>query len=95
MPRYPQTYYAWYNSEVCHFGACVLVYIKMDDTFQEKWSQVESLFKWDDDPLVFIYHKEIPGKVKMMTHRLNMKDWIKIDKTYAGSANSVWRCKIK
>ena len=52
---------------------------------EDKWKKVESSFNWEEDPLVFIFHREIPGKVKMMTHRLDMKkDWIKIDKTYAG-----------
>jgi len=49
---------------------------------EEKWVQMEKDFSWDDDPLVFIFHKEQPEKVKMMTHRLNMKNWIQIDKTY-------------
>ena len=56
----------------------------MDSISEEKWCQMEKSFDWDQDPLVFIFHKEMPGKVKMMTHRLKMKDWIKIDKTYPG-----------
>ena len=51
---------------------------------EEKWVQMEKDFSWDDDPLVFIFHKEQPEKVKMMTHRLNMKNWIQMDKTYPG-----------
>ena len=39
-------------------------------------------FEWDDDPLVFIFNDEIPGKVKMHTRRLDLHEWIKIDKTY-------------
>ena len=51
---------------------------------EDKWNQMEKDFSWDDDPLVFIFHKEQPEKVKMMTHRLNMKNWIQINKTYPG-----------
>ena len=51
---------------------------------EDKWNQMEKDFSWDDDPLVFIFHKEQPEKVKMMTHRLNMKNWIQMDKTYPG-----------
>lgn len=39
-------------------------------------------FEWDEDPLVFIFNDEIPGKVKMLTRRLDLHEWIKIDKTY-------------
>jgi len=41
-----------------------------------------SEIEWDEDPMVFIFNDEIPGKVKMHTRRLDMKEWIKIDKTY-------------
>ena len=51
---------------------------------KEKMDQMEKDISWDEDPLVFIFHKEQPEKVKMMTHRLNMKDWIRMDKTYPG-----------
>ena len=44
--------------------------------------QLESKFQWDEDPLVFIFNNEIPGKVRMHTKRLDWNDWIKIDKTY-------------
>ena len=37
---------------------------------------------WDEDPLCFIFHNEVPGKVKMHTKRLDWEDWIKIDNTY-------------
>ena len=56
----------------------------MSKNCDDKWNLMGKLFKWEDDPLVFIFHKEMPGKVKMMTHRLNMENWIKIDKTYPG-----------
>ena len=51
---------------------------------EENLDQMEKDISWDEDPLVFIFHKEQPEKVKMMTHRLNMKDWIRMDKTYPG-----------
>lgn len=38
--------------------------------------------EWDEDPLVFNFHNEIPGKVKMHTRKLDLKDWVRIDKTY-------------
>lgn len=59
-------------------------------------SKGESLFsaknyaetiKWDEDPLVFNYHNEIPGKTKMHTKRLELEDWVKIDKSYIGQMN--------
>lgn len=37
---------------------------------------------WEKDPLYFVFKKEVKGKVKMHTKRLDMKDWIKIDKSY-------------
>lgn len=43
---------------------------------------LEESFEWEEDPLVFIFNNEIPGKVKMHTRSLNLDDWVKIDKTY-------------
>ena len=43
---------------------------------------MEDSFSWEPDPLYFIFNSEIPGKVRMHTKRLDMVDWIKIDKTY-------------
>ena len=60
----------------------------MEPNLEDKWMKMEQSFEWEEDPLVFIFHNEMPGKVKMMTHRLNMKDWIKIDKTYPGISYS-------
>ena len=57
---------------------------KMVSITEDTWTQMEKDFSWDEDPLVFIFHKEQPEKVKMMTHRLNMKNWIRMDKTYPG-----------
>jgi len=37
---------------------------------------------WDEDPLVFNFHNEIPGKVKMHTRKLELDNWVKIDKSY-------------
>ena len=37
---------------------------------------------WEKDPLYFVFKNEVKGKVKMHTKRLDMKDWIKIDKSY-------------
>ena len=48
--------------------------------FDEK--HLQDKFQWDEDPLVFIFNDEVPGKVKMHTKRLEWDDWIKIDKTY-------------
>ena len=48
--------------------------------FDEK--HLQDKFQWDEDPLVFIFNDEVPGKVKMHTKRLEWNDWIKIDKTY-------------
>ena len=42
----------------------------------------ENDIEWEEDPLVFIFNDEIPGKVQMHTRRLDFKEWIKIDKTY-------------
>ena len=61
-----------------------LILSKMSLISEEKLDQMEKDISWDEDPLVFIFHKEQPEKVKMMTHRLNMKDWIRMDKTYPG-----------
>ena len=44
--------------------------------------ELEKSFDWEEDPLVFIFNNEIPGKVKMHTRTLNLDDWVKIDKTY-------------
>eukprot|EP00111_Clytia_hemisphaerica_P000604 TCONS_00001747-protein len=41
-----------------------------------------SSIPWDDDPLVFNFHNEIPGKVKMHTRSMKLEDWVKIDKSY-------------
>ena len=59
-------------------------WLRMSFISEEKMDQMEKDISWDEDPLVFIFHKEQPEKVKMMTHRLNMKDWIRMDKTYPG-----------
>ena len=49
---------------------------------------IESSFNWDSfedgKPYLGTYKQEVPGKVKMMTQSLDLKDWVKIDKTYAG-----------
>jgi len=37
---------------------------------------------WEDDPLVFIFHEEATGKVKMHVKAMEEKNWIRIDKTY-------------
>ena len=38
---------------------------------------------WDADPLVFNFHNEIPGKVKMHTRFLDQqRDWVRIDASY-------------
>lgn len=37
---------------------------------------------WDADPLIFNFHNEIPGKVKMHTRKMEMEDWVKIDQSY-------------
>ena len=42
----------------------------------------EKAFSWEADPLYFIFHNEIPGKVRMHTRKMEWEDWIKIDKTY-------------
>lgn len=47
----------------------------------------ETNIEWEEDPLVFIFNDEIPGKVKMHTRRLQMNEWIKIDKTYPAQMN--------
>lgn len=39
---------------------------------------------WEEDPCYFVFNDHIPGKVKMHTRRLDLKDWIRIDKTYPG-----------
>ncbi|XP_031574808.1 uncharacterized protein LOC116308503 [Actinia tenebrosa] len=48
---------------------------------------VENAFEWetfeDGKPYLGTYKHEIPNKVKMMTMKLDLKDWIKIDRTYA------------
>lgn len=42
----------------------------------------DSNIVWDADPLVFNFHNEIPGKVKMHTRSLDLHNWVRIDKTY-------------
>ncbi|KXJ06547.1 hypothetical protein AC249_AIPGENE15429 [Exaiptasia diaphana] len=48
---------------------------------------VESAFEWETfengKPYLGTYKQEIPNRVRMMTMKLDLKDWIKIDKTYA------------
>lgn len=44
--------------------------------------ELEGKFSWEDDPLYFNFHNEIPGKVRMHTRRLQWDDWIRIDRTY-------------
>ena len=39
-------------------------------------------FTWEKDPLYFIFHEWLPGKVKMHTKKMEWDDWIKIDDTY-------------
>lgn len=49
--------------------------------------RVEKSFTWetfeDGRPYLGTYKQEIPGRVKMMTRRLDLQDWVKIDHTYA------------
>ena len=42
------------------------------------------MIKWEADPLYFIFKNEVPGVVKMHIHKLDPKDWIKLDATYYG-----------
>ncbi|XP_031553177.1 uncharacterized protein LOC116290318 [Actinia tenebrosa] len=48
---------------------------------------VEKAFEWetfeDGKPYLGTYKHEIPNRVRMMTMKLDPKDWIKIDRTYA------------
>jgi len=48
--------------------------------------KVESAFDWesfkDGKPYLGTYKQEVKGRVKMMTQKLNLDDWIKIDSTY-------------
>ena len=37
---------------------------------------------WDEDPYVFVFKDEIPGKVKMHIKNLDLHHWVCIDKTY-------------
>ena len=38
--------------------------------------------KWDPDPLYFIFKKDVPGVAKMHIHKLDLKDWVKLDSSY-------------
>jgi Holliday junction resolvase len=48
---------------------------------------VENSFTWetfeDGKPYLGTYKMEIPNRVKMMTRKLDLVNWVKIDKTYA------------
>lgn len=37
---------------------------------------------WDEDPCIFIFKDEIPGKMKMHVKNLDLYDWVRIDATY-------------
>ena len=41
-----------------------------------------SEFSWDADPVFLAFRDDIPGKVRMHTHKMDWKDWVRIDKTY-------------
>ncbi|XP_032219622.1 uncharacterized protein LOC5518954 isoform X1 [Nematostella vectensis] len=49
--------------------------------------EIENAFEWetfeDGKPYLGTYKMEIPKRVRMMTMKMDLKDWIKIDKTYA------------
>ena len=47
-----------------------------------KTENMSTSFSWDPDPLYFAFRDEVPGRVRMHTHRLNWEDWIKIDDSY-------------
>lgn len=42
----------------------------------------ENVIEWDEDPLIFVFQDEIPGKHKMHVKRLDLKNWVRIDNTY-------------
>jgi len=48
---------------------------------------INKTFNWEPDPLTFPFHDVIPGKVKMHTKKLDLKDWIRIDDTYPTQMN--------
>ena len=37
---------------------------------------------WEDDPYVFVFKDEIPGKTKMHVKNLDLQNWVRIDNTY-------------
>lgn len=39
---------------------------------------------WDDDPYIFMFKDESPGKIKMHMKSLDLHNWVRIDKTYKG-----------
>lgn len=39
---------------------------------------------WDEDPCIFIFRDEIPGKHKMHVKNLDLHDWVRIDESYFG-----------
>lgn len=48
---------------------------------------VENAFEWETfengKPYLGTYRQEIPKRVRMMTMKLDLEDWVKIDRTYA------------
>ena len=52
------------------------------DIHDSNTSDVADTIVWEADPLVFNFHNEIPGKVKMHTRSLDLHNWVRIDKTY-------------
>ena len=37
---------------------------------------------WEDDPYIFIFKDEIPGKTKMHVKNLDLHNWVLTDNTY-------------
>lgn len=58
---------------------------------------VENAFEWetfqDGKPYLGTYRMEIPNRVRMMTMKLDLKNWVKIDKTYASQQREKERLK--
>ena len=42
----------------------------------------ETNIMWEEALNLFIFNDEIPGKIKMHTRKLDLNNWVKIDKTY-------------
>lgn len=51
------------------------------DNFKENMDTEVSI-EWEEDPHVFVFKEEVPGKVKMHVKRLDLNNWVRIDKTY-------------